>query len=143
MGFATVNFQAIFIAAIMAWIYGAIFYGAFGRAWIAALGETPESLKQRQAGKSGLAKAAPFVISFIAELLMAYVLYGVLLHFGAFSIRAGVISGALCWLGFVLTTITVNNAYPGRKPMLSVIDSGHWLGVLIILGGLLGWMGPP
>ena len=45
--------------------------------------------------------------------------------------RAGIISGAFCWFGFVLTTMAVNNAFCGRKPMLTVIDGGHWLGVLV------------
>ncbi len=125
-----------------AWFFGAAYYGLLGKAWIAALGETTETFKQKQAGKAGLEKIAPFIISFVAELIMAYVLYGLLVHLGAFTVRAGIISGALCWFGFILTTITVNNAYPGRKLMLTVIDSGHWLGVLMVLGALIGWMGP-
>jgi hypothetical protein len=141
MSFANVNFLAILIAAVAAWVFGAVYYGLLGKAWIAALGETMETLKQKQAGKSGLAKIAPFIISFVAELIMAYVLYGLLGHLGAYTIRAGIISGALCWFGFILTTITVNNAYPGRKTMLTVIDSGHWLGVLVILGAVIGGMG--
>ena len=59
---------------------------------------------------------------------MACVLFGVLTHSGLWSVRAGMISGAFCWFGFVLTTMTVNNAFHGRRPMLTVIDSGHWLG---------------
>ena len=56
------------------------------------------------------------------------------------SLRAGVISGAFCWFGFVVTTVLVNNAYQGRKLMLSVIDCGHWLGVLVIQGAVIGAM---
>ena len=47
----------------------------------------------------------------------------------------------LCWLGFVLTTIVVNNAYTFRRPLLTTIDSLHWLGVLAIMGAILGAMG--
>ena len=54
---------------------------------------------------------------------------------------AGVISGALAWLGFVLTTIVVNNAYTFRRPLLTAIDSVHWLGVLVLMGTILGWLG--
>ena len=128
MNFANVNFLAIVAAAVVAWIFGAVYYGVLGKTWIAALGETMETLKAKQAGKSGLAKAAPFILSFVAELIMAYVLYGLLVHIGTFTVRAGIISGVICWFGFILTTIAVNNAYPGRKAMLTVIDSGHWLG---------------
>jgi hypothetical protein len=74
-------------------------------------------------------------------LIMAFVLYGVLVHTGTFSLRAGVISGAFCWFGFVLPTVTANNAFCGRKPMLTVIDSAAWLGALVIIGAILGWMG--
>ena len=49
---------------------------------------------------------------------MGFVLYGILVHMGNFTLRAGAISGAFCWFGFVLTTVTINNAYCGRKPML-------------------------
>ena len=141
MNYANINILAIIAAAVAAWIFGAVYYGALGKAWIAALGETAESLKAKQTGKSGFAKAAPFILSFVAELGMAYVFFWLLGHLGAYTIRAGVISGAFCWVGFILTTIAVNNAYPGRKPMLTVIDAGHWLGVLAIIGAMLGGIG--
>jgi hypothetical protein len=136
------NIASLFVAAVAAWIFGAIYYSLLGKAWLAAQGETPETMKAKNAGRSGVAKAAPFVISFIAELVMAGALQGILFHSGMHTVRAGVISGALCWLGFVFTTILVNNAYPGRRFMLTVIDSGHWLIVLVIIGGIVGWMGP-
>jgi hypothetical protein len=142
MNFANVNMPAIAAAAVVAWTFGAIYYGVFGKAWIAALGETKETLKTKNAGKGKVAMIMPFVLSFIAELIMAYVLYGLLVHIGPFSARAGIISGVICWCGFVVTTIAVNNAYPGRKVVLTVIDSGHWLGVLVIMGAMLGWIGP-
>lgn len=142
MHFENVNLSAIAVAAAAAWIFGAGYYGTLGKTWIAALGETMETLKAKNAGKSGLAKAAPFVLSFVAELVMAFVLYGIIFHVGIFTIRAGIISGVVCWLGFVLTSVAVNNAYPGRKLMLTVIDTGHWLGVLVIIGAILGGFGP-
>jgi hypothetical protein len=37
--------------------------------------------------------------------------------------------------------VFVNNAYPGRKYSLSVIDSIHWLGVVVIQGAIIGAMG--
>jgi len=142
MHFLNVNVLAIAAAAVAAWTFGAIYYGVLSKAWIAALGETVETLKAKNAGKSGLAKAVPFILSFIAELIMAYVLYGLLVHIGIWTMRAGIISGVICWAGFILTTVAVNNAYPGRKVALTVIDAGHWLGVLAIIGAMLGWIGP-
>ena len=138
-----VNFLAIGVAAIAAWIFGAVYYGMLGKIWVAALGTTMEAMKAQNANKSSAAKAAPFILSFVAEMIIAFVLWGIIFHVGIWSIRAGIISGVVCWFGFVLTTIATNNAYPGRKAALTVIDSGHWLGVLAIIGAVLGGFGLP
>jgi hypothetical protein len=140
--FGHLNFLSVVAAAVVAWIFGAIYYTALGKFWIAAQGKTAESCKAEFAAKSGLAKFAPFVLSFIGALITGAVLYGILTHSGLWSWHAGIITGVFCWFGFVLTTVVINNAYAGRKVMLSVIDAAHWLGVLIIIGGIVGWMGP-
>ena len=132
----------IIVSAIAAWIFGAVYYGVLGRKWIEAQGKTVEQCKAENAGKSTATKVTPFVLSFIAEIVMAAVLSGILFHVGIYTVRAGAISGALCWAGFVLTTAVVNNAYTFRKITLTAIDCGHWLGALIIIGAILGWFGP-
>ena len=141
MGFATVNYLSILIAAVAAWLVGGAYYTALSKPWLAAQGKTLEQCKAEQAGKSGLAKAAPFVLAFVGEIIMAWMLYGILVHMGVFSLRAGAISGALIWFGFVLTTITINNAFGGQRAMLTVIDSIAWLGALLIIGAIVGGMG--
>ncbi len=133
----TINYVGVLVAAIAAWIVGAIWYTLLGRQWMAALGKTAEEIK----GAGGKVPVGPMVTSFVAELLMAALLAGLIAHFGAVTIRTGAIVGALCWLAFVATTITVNNAYPGRKLMLTVIDSGHWLAVLLVEGAVIGSFG--
>jgi len=137
-----VNILSVVIAAVAAWIFGAIYYTALGKAWIAAQGKTAESCKAEFAAKSGLTKFVPFILSFVGALITGVVIYGILTHSGLWSWHAGMVTGAFCWFGFVLTTVVINNAYAGRKVMLSVIDAGHWLGALLIIGGLVGWMGP-
>ena len=51
------------------------------------------------------------MLAFVGALIMAWALYGILVHLKTFSVRAGMISGAIIWFGFVLTTMTVNNAF--------------------------------
>lgn len=135
------NILVIILAAIAAWMFGAAYYMPLGKVWLAAQGRTMEEVQAANAGKSGAAKAFPFILSLVAELIMAWTMYGLLLHTGNFSARAGVISGAIIWFGFVLTTVAVNNAYPGRKLMLTALDSAHWLGVLVIIGAIVGGFG--
>jgi hypothetical protein len=140
MHLANVNFISVLVAGVAAWIFG-IYYTSLGKVWMAAQGKTQEQCGAEMAGKSGAAKAAPFIIVFVGELIMAFVLYGIIFHVGTFTWLAGIISGAVCWFGFVLTTVVTNNTFGGRKPMLAVIDGGAWLGALVIMGAILGWFG--
>jgi hypothetical protein len=52
-----------------------------------------------------------------------------------------VISGAFCWLGFVIPTLLVNNSFARRDWRLLFIDGGHWLLVLLLMGAIIGTMG--
>ncbi|MFV0296607.1 MAG: hypothetical protein ACK5JT_10870 [Hyphomicrobiaceae bacterium] len=40
-------------------------------------------------------------------------------------------------MGFVATAIVVNHQFQMRNPMLTLIDAGHWLGVLLIQGAIV------
>jgi hypothetical protein len=136
MTFAGMNYLAVLIAAIAAFGWGAGYYMTLSKQWLAAVGMTKE---QMQANYT----PTPFIISFVALLVMAWVLAGTLAHLGPgqVTLKNGIISGLFLWLGFVVTTVFVNNAYPGRKYSLSVIDSIHWLGVVVIQGAVIGAMG--
>ena len=132
------TYLAIFIAAIASFGFGAIWYTALSRFWLAARG-MPQNAAETKTGDSPL----PFVISFVALLIMAAALSGVLLHLSrggtTMSVRSGAITGLLLWLGFVMTTMAVNHAFHGERRLLTLIDGGHWLGVLLIQGAILGW----
>jgi hypothetical protein len=138
MRFAGVNYLAVVIAAVVAWLAGAGWYTAFNKSWVAAQGFTAE---QMQAAKSEPGAYLPFVYVFIANLVMAWMLAGVLFHVGALSLRAGVISAALCWVGFVITTMWVNNSFARRDRRLLAIDGGYWLVALVLMGAIIGAMG--
>jgi hypothetical protein len=131
----------VFAAAAAAYVFGAVYYSVLCRVWLAAQGKTTEQVKAENAGKSAAAKATPFILSFIAEIVMAVAMSGILFHIGIYGLGAGLFSGTMIWIGFVLTTIAVNNAYAFRSIRLTAIDAGHWLGVLLIIGGILGWIG--
>jgi hypothetical protein len=69
------------------------------------------------------------------------VLAAVLHRANALDLAGGVVTAALVWLGLVATTMTVNNTLAGRKAMLTVVDGGHWLIVLLVMGAVLGLLG--
>jgi Protein of unknown function (DUF1761) len=144
MTFAGINYLAIVLAAVAAWLAGAVWYGVLAKPWVAAQGKTMEQFKAEQEALRGSLKAyAPFVIAFVAELVMAWMLAGTLGHLGVgqLTLRNGLITAFFLWLGFVLTTMAVNTAFGGGKPMLLAIDAGHWLLVLLVEGAIIGAMG--
>jgi Protein of unknown function (DUF1761) len=132
MAFAGMNMLAILAAAIAAFLIGGAWYGILGKQWMAALGKTRDQLGS---------PVRAMIVSFVAELVMAFMLAGVMGHMGEVTLRNGVVSGALVWLGFVATTLITNHAYQGSKPSLTLIDGGHWLAVLIAMGAVIGWFG--
>ena len=138
MSFAGVNYLAIVVAAVVAWLAGAGWYTSLGKVWTAAIGMTPEQMQQ---AKSRPGAHLPFLYTFIAQLVMAWVLAGVLGHIGTLNLRGGVISGAFCWLGFVITTLVVSYTFAMRDWRLLLIDGGYWLLVLVLMGGIIGAMG--
>lgn len=139
MHFAGLSLFAIVLAAVVSFMFGWLWYGIlFPKQWMAAAGKTEADLKAQ-----GGPTPTPFVISFVALLVMAWVLAGVIGHpgTGAITLRSGVIAGALMWLGFVATTLAVNHTFQGAKPVLTLLDGGHWLGVLLLQGAVIGWLG--
>ena len=134
----TINFIGVLAAAVASWIFGAVYYGLLGRQWMAALGRSEEECAQ--AGKQAPPVAA-LIISFVAEIVMAAMLAGLLAHMGGPNVRAGLITGALMWFGFVVTVLGTNYAYEKARPSLMTINSGHWLGVLLVQGLALGLIG--
>jgi hypothetical protein len=134
------QYLGIVAAAIAGFAFGALWYGLlFGKQWMAARGLSEAEAKART-GPS----PRPFIISFVALLVMALMLSGVLVHLAlggmTMSARTGAISGFLLWLGFVITTMAVNHAFQGERLQLTLLDGAHWLGVLLIQGAILGWL---
>lgn len=135
MVFAGTNLLAVLVAAIVAFAFGAAYYGLLGRLWMKAARLSPDEVRPTP---------MPFIVSFIAELVMAFVLAGAIGHLGGpevVTIGNGVVSAAILWAGLVLTTIAVNHRYQGFGWDLTLIDASHWLGVLVLMGAVIGAFG--
>jgi hypothetical protein len=138
--FAGINFIAVIVAAVAAWLASAVWYMSLGKHYMAALGKTPE---EARCERSKPAAFLPFLYAFVADLIIAWMIAGVLGHLGAgqVTLRNGVISAAFLWFGLILTTMFVNFSFSGRDKRLFLIDAGNWLIVLIIIGGVVGAFG--
>lgn len=131
MPFSGINYLAVLVAAIAAFAFGAAWYGALGKHWMAAVGMT-----EHPKSTSG-----PFVIAFATLLVMGWVLAGLIGHLGEPTIWRGIVSGFFAWLGFVATSLIVNHRFQGSRWNLTLIDGGHWLGVLVVMGFVIGLFG--
>jgi len=140
MTFAGINYLAVIVAAVAAWLAGAVWYMVLAKPWMNALGKTPAEMEECKGQPKSV---LPFIFAFVGALIIAWVLAGLLGHLGpAFlTVRNGALSGLFCWLGFVFTTMLVNNSFAMRKPMLLLIDSGHWALVLGLIGAIIGGIG--
>ena len=140
MTFGGLNYLAIVIAAVAAWLSGAVWYTSLSKVWTAALGTTPEKMHEQRNRPGAF---LPFIYAFVADLIIAWVLAGILGHLGPGQVTLlnGVVSGAFCWFGFVITTLAVNNGFAQRDPRLILIDGGAWLVVLVLTGAIIGAMG--
>jgi hypothetical protein len=137
MQFAGMNAWAIAAAAIASFVFGAIWYGTLAKSWMTAAGKTEADIKS--AGSPILL----YAMTLAALVVMAWVLAGIIGHLGPgqVTLRNGIISGAFAWVGFVATALVVNHGFQGAPRRLTLIDGGHWLGVLLIQGAVIGAMG--
>ena len=135
MSFAGVNYLAVIIATLAGFGLGTVWYTVLAKPWMLAVGKTEADRPQSSA------QILLFATAIVALFVMALMLAGLMAHIGDITVRGGVISGFFVWLGFVITTMGVNHAFGGAKPMLTLIDGGYWLVVLLIQGAVIGAFG--
>ena len=135
MDFAGISYVAVLVAAIAGFFVGWPWYMTFGKAWATALGKDPDNPPKPQ--------PKPFIVLGICLLVMAWVLAGVIGHLGKdqVTIWNGIISGLFVWVGFVVTPMAVNYTFQDRPATLTLIDGGHFLVVLLVMGAIIGWFG--
>jgi hypothetical protein len=138
MTFAGINYWAVLVAGAAGFVFGGVWYRLLAEPWKAAHGFTREQIR---AHHGSAAAPWPLIIALAADLIMAWMLAGVMGHLGAVTIMNGVISAAFIWFGFVITTLAVNNTFGMRKPALIAINGGHWLAVLLLMGAIIGAWG--
>ncbi len=138
MTFTGINYIAVAVAAVVAFVFGAAYYGILSKPWMKAARIEPK-------GDGGMMMPPPSLLinSIVCELIMAWVLAGLMAHLGTGQITFwnGVVSGFFVWLGFMATVTAVNQRYQGYGWDLTVIDALHWLGVAVIMGAIIGLWG--
>ncbi|MCB2067826.1 MAG: DUF1761 domain-containing protein [Erythrobacter sp.] len=128
-----VNWLAVFLAALSAFVLGGLWYGPlFGKAWQGQMGLSDEQLKK---GNMGLIFGGAFVLALLAAWFFAMFL-GRDPGLG-FATGVGFGSGLL-WVSGTLGILYLF----GRRPMkLWLIDAGYCTGQFTLFGAILGALG--
>jgi hypothetical protein len=119
-------FIVILLAALAGWIFGAVWYMALGKVWQRALGRNPDDCKDQKMPMT------PMVLALLAAVVMSAVLYQLLINLGVMGVQHGMVAGLTIGIGFLLTSILVNNLFQGRSLLLTAIDGGHWVLAVVV-----------
>jgi len=124
---------AVWIASIVFFVLGAIWYSIMAAPWMAAIGKTMEELGREQ-GASPL----PYVVGFVAILVMCYTLAWLMQRLQMATLVAGLRLGATVAIGFIAATLALNYGSEARSPMLWLINSVYVVVGLALAGAIIG-----
>jgi hypothetical protein len=126
------NYPAIVVCAVLYWLLGGLWFALlFGGQWTVL-----EHISEEQA--RSMNPVVPYIVSFVFNLLIAFVLAQICIWRNATTAAQGALVGALLWIG-ILGPITFTTYMYEMRPMkLFAINEGYPLAGLIMMGLILG-----
>jgi surface polysaccharide O-acyltransferase-like enzyme len=126
------NYAAVFIGAIAYWLLGALWFGVlFGKPWMALENISIEEAKTMN-------PVLPYIVSFVLNLLIAYLLAQICIWRNANTIGRGASVGVLLWIGFVGPITFTTYMYEMRPKELFAINEFYPLAGLVLMGAIIG-----
>ena len=128
-----INHFAVWLAGIVFFALGAVWYTALSEPWLDGIGKTREQV----AAEHG-ASPLPYVLALAAGIVIAYALARLIPRLGKASARSGAITGAVLALVFVGSAMAMNYGFEGRPVSLWLINSGYVTAGMAIMGAIVG-----
>lgn len=134
-----VNYLAILLAAVSSMVVGMVWYlpNLYGKTWMKLTKVDPSKTPDNPAKTYGL--------TFVASLITAYVLAHVAFlsnkYFGNSFIQEAVTTAFWLWLGLTGARILVHDLFERRSTKLTLINSGHELATILVMGLIIGVFG--
>jgi len=126
------NYVAVVVCAVVYWLLGALWYDVlFQKQWMAL-----ENMTTAQA--SGMNPIFPYVITFLLDLLIAFVLAQVCIWRNANNASRGAAIGVLLWIGIVGPITYTTYMFEMRPKSLFAINEFYPLVGLCLMGAILG-----
>ena len=126
----SINYLAVIVSAISAFVVGSIWYAPFlfGKAWQAETGLTDEDLKK------GMGKT--FGGSFVLTVIISY---GMAMFFGGeVDLQMGLMYVFMTGAFFVAASLGIIYLYDKKSLRIWLINAGYQVLIYTIIGGILG-----
>jgi Protein of unknown function (DUF1761) len=132
MDVSTINYLAVFAAALSTFVLGGLWYSPllFGKAWMRANGLTEADLQ-------AFSKARMFGLSLLFSLVMALNL-SMFLASPTTNLTWGMMAGGLAGLGWVAMAIAVIGLFENRSWKYIAINGGYMTVAFVIMGAIIG-----
>ena len=121
---------AVWISTIVFFVLGAIWYTIMATPWLAAIGKTMNELARDS--------PVPYVVGFVAILVMCYTLAWLMQRLDATTLVAGLRLGAIVAAGFIAATLALNYGFEARSITLWLINSAYVVVGLALAGAIIG-----
>lgn len=128
-----VNLTAVFVAALASMAVGFAWYSkaVFGKRWLNLTGLSSDNMKGPETAKT-------FGLTFLAALVMAYML-SIFIHYaGAKTVILGAKTGLWVWIGFLVPMTLTNTLFSKKSMELSTVEAGSHLASLLVMGAIIG-----
>ena len=123
----------VLAAAVVGFGYGAIHYTVLSKPWMQAAG-----VKMDANGKPlGNGSMLPFALSIIAMILVAGMMRHVFVMGAIDTVEKSALSGFGIGAFFIAPWTMINNAYPGRPFLLTIIDGAYAIIGCTLMGVVL------
>jgi len=128
-----INWAAVLVAAIVHFLLGAVWFMVFSKAWTAGLRMAPEELQAYMAHPNFW----PYVVAFLCNLVLAYVIARVVAMGESHSLFRGVRVGILIGLATAVAMVT-EMAFEMIGRTFMAISAGYPLVGCILMGIIIG-----
>jgi uncharacterized protein DUF1761 len=129
---------AIWIASVVFFVLGAIWYAVMQAPWLAGIGKSMDEIANAHASSP-----LPYVVGFGAILVMCYTLAWLMHRLEAGTLVAGLRVGAIVAIGFIAATLALNYGFEARSVTLWFINSAYVVVGLALAGAIIGgWTRP-
>ena len=138
INFMDINYWAVLVCGVVAFVLGFLFHGpVFGKLWMRLSNITPT-------GNEKLSDMIPqmlwnllsnFVTALVMAIIFALVFTSALM--GPATWFRGAILGVWLWLGFLVTSSSIEVIWMGRSAKLWMFDAGCSLVVMVTMGAII------